>query len=78
MVCQALYKPSNLEGTHIGWLYLESKKGFRTRVVNAVTLYGCAGGQTAEKVIGTKERGRIRWMKKFRKEKLIRSCNGKT
>jgi len=39
-------------------------------------VYGCAGGQTDEGVIGTKERGRIRWMKKC-KEKLIRSCNGK-
>jgi len=40
-------------------------------------LYGCAGGQTDEEVIGTKERGHIRWIKKCRKEKLIRSCNGK-
>jgi len=40
-------------------------------------LYGCAGGQTDEEAIGTKESGCIRWMKKCRKEKLIRSCNGK-
>ena len=40
-------------------------------------MYGCAGGQTAEEDIGTTGRGRIWWMKKFRKEKLIISCNGK-
>lgn len=40
-------------------------------------MYVCAGGQTAEEDIGTKGRGRIGWMKKFRKEKLFRSCNGK-
>jgi hypothetical protein len=40
-------------------------------------LYGCAGGQTAEEDIGIKGRGRVRWMKKSRKEKLMRRCNGK-
>jgi hypothetical protein len=40
-------------------------------------LYGYAGGRTAEENIGTKGRGRMRWMKKIRKEKLIRNCNGK-
>ena len=42
-----------------------------------LTLYGCAGGQTAEEDIGTKGRGGIRWMKKFRKGKLIQSCSRK-